>query len=172
MKTKLLATLLLCVAPALFAADGAKALRGTVETIDLKEEAIAVKTPDGIFYSVTVTETVDLEGAKRGNLLLRGLKKGSNVVVVGTVTGGKVAAEGLYVVGKGGLEVGTATVKGVAEGGRILVVTTEKGAEVTYHISSKAVTETAKGVTAGTKVVLYSSAKGGKKVAHFFEAVV
>lgn len=83
-----------------------------------------------------------------------------------------MAAEGLYVVGKGGLEVGTATVNGVADGGKILVVATEKGAEVTYHISSNAVTETAKGVTAGTKVVICSSAKGGKKVAHFFESVV
>lgn len=172
MKTNLIATLLLCVAPAMFAADGAKAIRGTVEKVDVVGEAVEIKTPEGILYSVTVMEAIDVEGAKGGHRLLRDLKEGTMVVAHGVATGGKLTAEGLYRVGKGGLEVTTATVKTVGEGGKVLVVTTGKGAEATYHITSKALTETAKGTAKGTKVVIYSSAKAGKKVAHFIEAAV
>jgi hypothetical protein len=48
----------------MFAADGATAVRGTVESVDLIGETVVIKTPDGILYSVTVTEAVDL-GARR-----------------------------------------------------------------------------------------------------------
>jgi hypothetical protein len=168
----LIVTLLLCVAPAMFAADGAKALRGTVETVDLTADTVEIKTPDGIFYTVTVTETVDLDGGKSKHLLLRGLKKGTVVVAHGVVEGGKFTADGLYTVGKGGLKVSIATVKAVGDGGKFLVVTTGKGAEATYHITSAALSKTAQGTVKGTKVVIYSTAKAGKKVAHFFEEAV
>lgn len=170
MKTRLIAALLLCVAPVMFAADGAKALRGSVERVDLAAEEVEIKTPDGAFYTITVTE-VDLGNGKK-RPVLHNLKKGTMVVAHGMATGTKVTAEGLYTVGKGGLEVSVATVKAIGEGGKFLVVTTEKGAEATFHITSKALTKTAEGTAKGTKVVIYSVAKAGKKVAHFFEAAV
>ena len=85
---------------------------------------------------------------------------------------GKLTAEGLYLAGKVGLDVSTVTIKAVVDGGKVLVVTTEKEAEVTYQVTNKALTEIAKATVKGAKVVVYSSSKGGMKVAHFFESLV
>lgn len=171
MKLNLISALVLCFAPAMFAADGHKALRGTVETIDVAGEVMELKTPDGVVYQITVTEAAEVDGVKARRPVLGAIKKGSVVVAHGVAKGSTVAAVGVYRVGKGGLEVSQVTVKAVGDGGKFLVVTTAKGAEEIYHISSTAVATAAKGTAKGTKVAVYSTTRAGRKVAHFFESL-
>jgi hypothetical protein len=172
LKLNLIPALVLCLAPALFAASEPKSIRGTVESINVAGQIVEVKTPDGILYSVTVTEVAEIDGAKSHGLVVRGIAKGSTIIAHGTVEGTKFTAHQVYRVGKGAVKVGTVTVKTIGDGGEFLVVTTAKGAEKTYHITSDALKTAAKGTAKGTKVVIYSSAKAGKEVAHFFEAAI
>jgi len=53
MKINLIATLLPCAAPAMFAADGATAVRGTVESVDLMSETVVIETPGRHFCMVS-----------------------------------------------------------------------------------------------------------------------
>ncbi len=166
MKNSILIALLLSTASFLTAAD---VVHGSVENIDVAAKAITVKGVDGPVYAVTVVDSVTVYGLDGRKDVWTGLKKGSEVVVHGTKKGTQVAAIGLYRVGEGGLKVTKATVKSVGEGGKFVVVSTGKGAEETYHFTSKVATATAKGAVAGAKVVIYSTEKAGKKIAHFFE---
>lgn len=172
MKLKMLTVLMLSLTQAIFAADGPKSVRGTVESIDLQASLVEVKGPDGILYRVDVTEIAEVDGVKPRGPVVRSITKGSELIVHGTATGTKVTARELYHVGTGGLEVSTATVRAVGAGGKFVVVKTAQGGEATFHITSKALQETAKGTAKGTRVVIYSSATAGKKVAHFFESAV
>lgn len=162
---------LLSAALGLMAADDVvSAIHGTVQKVDAGAKTVAVKTADGTVYTVHVAEKTVMHGVDGGKAGLNALANGTEVVVHGTKKGTAVTATELGRIGKGGVEVTEATVKTVGKGGKAVVVTTAKGGEETYQVTSKAAEETSKGVKEGTKVVVYSTQKAGKKIAHFFEA--
>lgn len=172
MRLKIIPALVLCLASTIFAADGTKTIRGNVEKVDAVGKVVEIRTPDRVLYQVTVVEAEETDAPKSHGALLRGITKGTAVVASGVAEGAKFTAHELYRVGKGGLEVTTAVVRDIGEGGKFLVVNTAKGGEETFHLAGEALREVARGTEKGTKVVIYSTEKAGKKVAHFFETVV
>ncbi|MGJ5814253.1 hypothetical protein [Paludibaculum fermentans] len=167
----------LVMVPALCSArTEVRAVYGTVDEIAVDSETAVVKAADGKLYTVEVTRTCEVLGfepehqgvVKRA---LRGVTKGSDVVVYYTVAGTRQSALKIQKVGDKGLKATEGTVQAIDEGARTVAVKAKDGTVKTYklteHATKTAAKDTAHGVAAGAHVVVYSSEASGHAIAHF-----
>jgi hypothetical protein len=153
--------------------DVAGAVAGTVRVVDRTAKTVVVKVGDGseqTFRFVGRTVAHGAEATANGTRdAFLSMKEGDEVVVHYSEKGAVKTAQEVDHIGKGGLKMSEAAVKGVDHGAKTVTVKTAEGTEDTYHLTTAAVRETGKGLDKAGKVTIYYTEEGGKKIAHYFK---
>jgi hypothetical protein len=114
-------------------------------------------------------------GDAAGEEALRGLKKGTPVVVHYTTEGENLTAEEIDRLGDGGLKQMEGVVTAVNRGDRTISIRLADGTRQTLRLSDRAAAEVGKDIDAagdGTaRVIVYFRDEAGQRVAHYFKRI-
>ena len=180
MKTMFAAMLAFSLVPALcFGAEVVHAVHGVVDQVGDAGKTVAVKTSEGVMYTVhagTATAVYGFDGVVAGSKgAFHGAAKGTEVVVHYTGEGAACTATTVRKVGGAGLKATEGTVHAIDYGAKAVAIKTADGTVHTFNMAehATAVTSkaTAKSVKVGAKAVVYSTETAGVKVAHFVRSI-
>ena len=166
--------------PALAVQERHGVVVGEVIKLDAAAKTVVVKTADGTsrtFHFLGRTAVHGERDVATGTKdAFRGLQEGSQVAVHYTVKGTEKTAEEIDSVGKDGLKAVDVTVVHLDRGAKTIAVKTADGAEETFRLTGRAVTdggeEIGKGAEKSVKVTVYYTDEAGHKVAHFFKRAI
>ncbi len=159
------------------AADGVRALKGTVKKVEAGSKTLIVETADGTEHALHFLRSTAVHGLKSttegARATVQDLTEGSDVVVHYTRRGAEEIAVEVDNVGTDGLKRAEGTVARIDRVGKRLIVKTAEGTEETYRLAAHAAQDVGQTVVRGAeqsgKVVVYYADEGGRKVAYFFE---
>jgi hypothetical protein len=155
---------------------GTIATEGTIQETYGGANKVLVKTADGIehLFHLKGRSTVH-SGDAAGDEALRGLKKGTPVVVHYTTEGEDLTAEEIDRLGDEGLRQVEGMVTGVNRGDRTISIKLADGTRQTLRLSDRAAANVGKdidrAVDGTAKVIVYYKDEAGQRVAHYFKRV-
>jgi hypothetical protein len=162
--------------PPIHGVTGTIATEGTIQETYEGANKVLVKTADGLerLFHLKGRSTVH-SGDAAGDEALRGLKKGTSVVVHYTTEGENLTAEEIDRLGDEGLRQVEGVVTGVNRSDRTISIRLADGTRQTLRLSERAAADVGKEIDRagdGTaKVIVYYKDEAGQRVAHYFKRV-
>jgi hypothetical protein len=161
--------------PPIHGVTGTIATEGTVQETYDGAHKILVKAADGIehLFHLGRRSTVHSRDAA-GDEALRGLKKGTPVVVHYTTDGENLTAEEIDRLGDEGLKQMEGVVTAVSRGDRTISIRLADGTQQTLRLSDRAAADVGKDMKAGdgtARVIVYYRDEAGQRVAHYFKRI-
>jgi len=162
--------------PPIHGVTGTIATEGTVQETYEGVNKILVKAADGIehLFHLSRRSTVH-SGDEVGDEALRGLKKGTPVVVHYTTEGENLTAEEIDRLGDEGLKQMEGVVTAVNRGDRTISIRLADDTRQTLRLSDRAAADVGKDIDrAGdstAKVIVYFKDEAGQRVVHYFKRI-
>jgi archaellum component FlaG (FlaF/FlaG flagellin family) len=180
--TMVMGILLIAIPPATYAQQntpavpgvtGTVALEGTTKEVYKGGNEIVVTTLDGVDHVFRFTKNLLVHGGKGSGVdALKGLQKGSTVLVHYTTQPEGASAEEIDRVGPGGLVETEGIVTKIDRGKKEITIRLDGGQTETLQLTDRAAADVGKSVdaTSGTaRLVVYYTDESGRKVAHYFK---
>jgi len=160
--------------PPIHGVTGTIATEGTIQETYEGANKILVKTADGIerLFHLKGRSTVH-GGEAAGDEALRGLKKGTLVVVHYTTEGENLTAEEIDRLGDEGLKQIEGAVTAVNRAARTISIRLADGTRQTLRLSDRAAADVGKDLDrtadGAARVIVYYKDEAGQRVAHYFK---
>ncbi len=151
---------------------GTLALQGAVAQEGAAIGTVVVKSKDGVEHLFHLSKDLLVHGGKKsGTDALRGLRKGTPVVVHYTVDGDIESAHEIDQIDEEGLKVTEGVVTRIDRKRREVTVRFDNQTTETFRLTDRAAEDAGKDVDQArgeTRITLYYTDENGQKVAHFF----
>ncbi len=161
--------------PAVPGVTGTVALEGTTKEVYKGGNEIIVTTAEGVDHVFRFTKNLLVHGGKGSGVdALKGLQKGSTVVVHYSDQPGVESAQEIDAVGNGGLIETEGMVTKIDRKKKEITIRLDGGKTETLQLTDRAAADVGKNLdaTGGTTlVVVYYTDESGQRVAHFFRPV-
>lgn len=163
--------------PPIQGVTGTIATEGTIQETDAAGHSVLVKAADGVqhlFHLSKRSRVHSGEGDLAADEALRGLKKGTPVVVHYTSEGETLTAEEIDRIGAEGLRQIEGSVTKVDRITRTISIKLADGTTQTLRLSERAAADAGKDLDSardGARIIVYYKDEAGQRVAHYFKRV-